>query len=171
MAPSSSISLSIIVIGGGLAGLPCAIRLAQSGHHVHVIERRKEGFAADLGGGVQLTKNSTRIIEDMGLYEELLTFSLTHRNITVRQYKNGEVIRTLAKRNPSHMVHRADVVRLFYRAAERVGVQTTLGKAVVGIDVAQTRPLVHLSDGLVLKADLVVGADGNRKYFSLSNIT
>lgn len=160
MSSSSGSPFSILVVGAGITGLAAALCLAQHGHHVHVIERRKEGFAANLGGGIQLTKNSTRIIDAMGLYEQLLDFSTTHKDVTVRKYKTGAVLRTITKRNPSHMVHRADVVRMFYRAAERLGVHITLGRAVVAIDVVGPRPVVRLDDDSTVEADLVLGADG-----------
>ena len=85
---------SINIVGAGITGLAVGPSLAQHGHDVRIIERRKEGFASGL------TVNATRIIEAMGLREQFLEISDTHPDITVRKYSTEEVMRTIQKRHP-----------------------------------------------------------------------
>ena len=47
---------SVTVVGAGITGLAVGLRLAQQGHDVRIIERRKEGFAATSVGNRTYSK-------------------------------------------------------------------------------------------------------------------
>jgi hypothetical protein len=61
--------LHVIVVGAGVGGLTCALSLARRGNVVTVLERA-EG-PAEVGAGLQLSPNATRVLIDLGLEDEL----------------------------------------------------------------------------------------------------
>lgn len=71
MPHKASTTLSIGIIGGGIGGLTASILLAQSGHNVFVFEQRDANYEGRSTGGIALTYNAVRIIEQMGLKGEL----------------------------------------------------------------------------------------------------
>lgn len=75
MSQKASTTLSICIIGGGIGGLAASILLAQSGHDVVVLERRDANYEGRSTGGISLTYNSLRVIEQMGLKDEVTSFA------------------------------------------------------------------------------------------------
>ena len=54
-----------IIIGGGIGGLACAAGLARKGIGVRLYEKSAE--FGEVGAGLQLAPNCTRILNDYGL--------------------------------------------------------------------------------------------------------
>ena len=55
----------VIVVGGGIGGLSAAFALTRKGFQVRVLERAAE--FTEVGAGLQLAPNCTRILGDYGL--------------------------------------------------------------------------------------------------------
>jgi salicylate hydroxylase len=60
---------TIAIAGGGIAGLTCALALAQNGFHVDLYEKAAE--FSELGAGIQLSPNATNILKDLGVLEDV----------------------------------------------------------------------------------------------------
>ena len=65
----TSRQISIGVIGGGIGGLTAALSLLRAGLDVHVYEQAPE--AREVGAGIQVSPNASRILERLGLAETL----------------------------------------------------------------------------------------------------
>ena len=100
MYPKALHSFSITIIGGGIGGLAASILLAQSGHRVTVLERKNASFESRSTGGVALFRNSVRILQEIGLRDNLTSIADTSHQTHVINYSTGEVIRTIDKRHP-----------------------------------------------------------------------
>src|ERR1700741_2977176 len=61
--------MGAIIFGGGIGGLPAAIALRQTGWSVQVIERADQ--FGEVGAGVQLGPNATRVLTRLGLGEKM----------------------------------------------------------------------------------------------------
>ena len=59
----------VTVIGAGIGGLTAALALSRIGRQVTLVERRT-GFT-EVGAGLQLSPNATRILGDLGLGQAL----------------------------------------------------------------------------------------------------
>lgn len=74
--------IETVVIGGGLAGLSCAIELAQNGHEVLVLEAKAIGCGASGRSGGQLwpgyEKSYSEMVEEYGADIALSAWKLTH---------------------------------------------------------------------------------------------
>ncbi len=83
-------SLKIIICGAGRGGLGAAIALAKKGHHVIVLEAASK--LNEVGAGIQIPPNSTRILQAYGLAENIREKSVRPDNINFRRYATGDVI-------------------------------------------------------------------------------
>ena len=164
----ASLTLDIIVVGCGISGLCAAFCLTQAGHRVTVVESSL--VLGEVGAGIVVGPNSSRLLQRWGLAKRLDEVSVRAEGATIRRYSTGERIGTnnwgTAESNygaPYHLVHRADLHRLLYDLVAP-HVTILLGSPVIGCNPDPVAPSVTLESGKVLKADLIVGADGLKSY-------
>ncbi|KAH7310133.1 putative salicylate hydroxylase [Rhexocercosporidium sp. MPI-PUGE-AT-0058] len=155
--------LNIIIVGAGIAGLALAGIMGSSGHTVTVLEAAPA--IGEVGAGIYCSPNLTRLLSRWGLdsYIRKYTDSLTH--IKLRRWEHGEFLGAAPLMPevekihgaPQYVIHRADLHRALMANAETVA-EVRVNSMVTDVDFE--KPCVTLSDGRVLEADLVVGADG-----------
>ncbi|KAK5173242.1 uncharacterized protein LTR77_001923 [Saxophila tyrrhenica] len=163
MAPTTT-TFTIIIIGGGIAGLAAAIALARKGHKVTVFEANTS--LSELGAGIQIQPNATRVLHHWGLQDEFRKWSNEPAVMKVLQYADSTVIGEIAHNPmqiweygyPHWQCYRPDLQRLLYDAAVAAGADVRFGQKVADVDVDQG--IVVLADGKREEADLVVAADG-----------
>lgn len=81
---------NIIICGGGLGGLGAAIALKKKGHRVTVLEGAPQ--LAEVGAGIQIPPNSSRVLASYGVYNDILKHVVWPKNIHFRRYCTGQVI-------------------------------------------------------------------------------
>ena len=139
-------SLSIAIVGAGIAGLTAATALARRGASVTVHERADA--LREVGAGLQLSPNALRVLDALDLWPRLQAVSVPSERVELRDSSARLVARLdLARYRPKdrfRLVHRARLLELLADAARDAGACILLGQ-----DIA-TPP----------QADLVVGADG-----------
>ncbi|CRG87053.1 salicylate hydroxylase [Talaromyces islandicus] len=163
-AKNGKTSLKIILVGGGLGGLATAIALKQSGHHVTVYE--KAGELSEIGAGIQVPSNSTRILIKLGLEKYLKPFVTEPEAIVIRRWQNGKVIGNTrlipdfvdSFKAPYYVVHRADFLSALHKKALDEKIEINLGHKVSGYD--PMKGDIILEDGTTHSGDLIVAADG-----------
>ena len=62
-------SVSVVVVGGGIGGLSATLSLLRAGFDVDVYERAT--VLAEVGAGVQISPNASRVLHGLGLAEPL----------------------------------------------------------------------------------------------------
>src|SRR5438270_8155567 len=138
----------VLVVGGGPSGSACAYWLAEAGHDVILVERKK--FPREKTCGDGLTPRSVRQLEDMGLAEELAGSG--HRYSGLRSHGFG---RTLELQWPAHptlpgygyVITRKDLDALVAERAAKAGAAVWDGTE--ALDPITERGLVR---GAVVKA-------------------
>ena len=139
-------SLSIAIVGAGIAGLTAATALARRGASVTVHERADA--LREVGAGLQLSPNALRVLDALDLWPRLQAVSVPSERVELRDSSARLVARLdLARYRPKdrfRLVHRARLLELLADAARDAGACILLDQ-----DIA-TPP----------QADLVVGADG-----------
>ena len=72
----------VIVVGGGIGGLSAAYALARKGLNVRVLERAKE--FGEVGAGMQIAPNCTRILHEYGLLDEAKQLGVLPESIVMK---------------------------------------------------------------------------------------
>jgi 2-polyprenyl-6-methoxyphenol hydroxylase-like FAD-dependent oxidoreductase len=157
----------VIVVGGGIGGLSAAFALTRKGLRVRVLERSAE--FGEVGAGIQIAPNCTRILSAYGLLDEAKELGVQPVNMVMKDALDGTVLTSLdlldmGRRygTPYIVIHRSDLHGLFLKACQDAGVdlrtsqQVTEYETLAGAGGARVR----LADGTVHEARLVLAADG-----------
>ena len=159
---------NVLIAGGGIAGMAAGFVAARAGWGATVFERAAQ--FSEVGAGVQLGPNVTRILQTWGLTQALNQVAAFPSGLHARSMTTGETLATLALKEaattygaPYVTLHRADLHALLSQAALNRGVQVQ-GDAVVQ-RVHQTPDVVTfdvLTQGNMQQhtAALAVAADG-----------
>ncbi|KAI0778764.1 FAD/NAD-P-binding domain-containing protein [Trametes elegans] len=157
--------IDFVIIGGGIAGLACAVALRRVGHRALVLERRDRTTVCSYGG-VRLPPNCTKILFHWGLRNALLEKSLITHTLLFTQYENGEYLGAhqwdegilKETRGLFLLTTHADLYDIMHDAAIAHGVEIRWNTQVEAIEA--DRPAVVLASGEVVTGDVLVGADG-----------
>lgn len=154
----------VAVVGGGIAGLALAVALSRAGVPCQVFEQAP--VIREVGAGVQIAPNATRLLHRFGLADELRAHAVRPEALEFRRWKDNSVlVRSVLGEEceqffgaPYYAIHRADLHRILASALPPG--QLHLGYRAVGLDETATGVDVHFADGSTANADVVVGADG-----------
>ncbi|KAI1131886.1 FAD binding domain protein [Nemania abortiva] len=157
--------LHLIVVGAGLAGLAAAISARLEGHWITVLE--KAPVLEEVGAGLQLTPNATRIFHHWGVFDELQTKAAIPSYLAVRRYDGTQLLayedhfqeKMLQRYGaPFWDIHRADLQASLVRRAISLGVVIETGCEITTVDFSQAA--VTAQDGRTFRGDVILGADG-----------
>ncbi|MBN8557027.1 MAG: FAD-dependent monooxygenase, partial [Burkholderiales bacterium] len=158
-----------LIAGGGIGGLAAALAVARAGWQVRLFERA-DAFS-EVGAGIQLGPNVTRILHGWGLEDELRAVAAFPNRLQVRCALSGAELGVLPLGEraierygaPYATIHRADMHGLLLHAVLRHGgVQLKLGERLA--ELADDGKAVRLStaSGKLVEGDALIGADGVR---------
>ena len=155
----------IALIGAGIGGLTAARALALRGFEARVFEQSDE--LKEVGAGVQVTPNSTKVLRALGLEPQLKALGYQPQSVVVRDWDDGRELRRTPMDNAEakygagyYLLHRADLLQTI--AAPLPNVTVELGARVQAVSSTPHQAVVTLSGGRQFEADLVVGCDGIR---------
>lgn len=125
----------VLIAGGGIAGMAAGFAAARAGWEARVFER--SAAFSEVGAGVQLGPNVTRILQAWGLRDALRQVAAFPAGLQARSLATGEVLATLSLKEtatrygaPYVTLHRADLHGLLMQAATHEGVQVQSDAAV-----------------------------------------
>ncbi|GLS21324.1 glutamate synthase [Labrys miyagiensis] len=159
-------SLSIAIVGAGIAGLAAASFLADAGHRPVLFERFEE--AKPLGAGLLIQPTGLAVIERLGLREEATRLGSRIERLYGRCGPDGPLIfdRRYDELLPGlhgTAMHRASLFHLLMGAALARGIALEQAADIAGVEDLTGRPI--LLDGMGRRLgpfDLVVDASGAR---------
>lgn len=157
--------MSILIAGGGIAGLTLGLTLHQIGVPFRIFEAARE--LKPMGVGINLQPNAVRELFDLGLEAELDAIGVKTRQLGFYS-KLGKTIWEEPRGTgagyawPQYSVHRGALQMMLYRAlAERAGagcIET--GARAAGFENTGGGAALLLADGRRIEGSLVVAADG-----------
>jgi salicylate hydroxylase len=121
---------------------------------------------AQVGAGIQIPSNSTRLLSRLGLDPYLEKYVTEPETISFRRWESGDVI-GLTKLIPNfretfgapyYVIHRANFHTALHERALDLGVCVKLAARVVKYD--SQAGSITLADGTSASADLIIAADG-----------
>lgn len=159
-------SAPLLVAGGGIGGMAAALVAAQAGWPVQLFERAPA--FEEVGAGVQLGPNATRILLRWGLQHPLDELAARPRRVVARSAGSGAILGSMplgadmTRRYgaPYLTVHRADLHAMLYRTAVASGAQVYAGALISGFSQDGAGVSLQLADQDDVPGAALVGADG-----------
>ena len=157
----------VAIVGAGIGGLVAALTLIQKGFAVDVYEQAPE--LRELGAGLQLSANGTRILIALGLGEAVEKISCVPEGKEVRLFNTGQTWKlfdlgetSVEKYGaPYWMAHRGDLHRILVDAVEQARPGAIrLGHKLVSFEQSADSVSMRFDNGVVATAAALVGADG-----------
>ncbi|MFT4089467.1 MAG: FAD-dependent oxidoreductase [Asticcacaulis sp.] len=154
---------SVLIVGGGIAGMSMAILLRRRGHNVEIVEIDPNWKV--YGAGITITGPTLRALKRVGVLDQVLKVGAGWSGGYVFD-KSGTLIREL---NTTPLeddipatggVMRPELHRILAETSTASGVQVRLGSSVDSIDDTGSQVEVTFIDGTRRHYDLVIGADG-----------
>ncbi|WBL76094.1 FAD-dependent monooxygenase [Bradyrhizobium xenonodulans] len=165
-----TLSRTIVIAGAGVGGLTAALALAARGLRIVVLEKAER--LEEVGAGLQLSPNASRVLVELGLTERLKLRAVTPEALCVMSARaGGEVLRmplgeaaSARAGAPYWVVHRADLQSALAGAvADHPDIDLKLGATFEDVAPhAKGLTVVHRS-GTIRRSDLasaLIGADG-----------
>lgn len=159
--------IPLLVVGGGIGGLATALAVSRKGQPVHVLEKNAE--FAELGAGIQLAPNALRVLDRLGVLDEIDQYAVYPRRLALADIQSGTEITALelgaefqATFGYRYLVmHRGDLLDILLAACRTTGLVTLqTNKEVETIIDLGDHTRVGCVDGSVYECEAMVGADG-----------
>jgi salicylate hydroxylase len=156
----------LLVAGGGIAGLAAALGARRAGWEARLVEQAPA--FSEVGAGIQLSPNATRVLREWDLLEHPLLRSCEPSRLRVRDAVDGRELGSLrlggtarAKYGAPYLtLHRADLQSALLARVEAEGVRLHPGTPLARADVEGATVQATTAEGKVLEADALAVADG-----------
>ena len=156
----------VVIAGGGIGGLAAALACARRGLPVQLLERAAQ--LSEVGAGIQIGPNVTRILQAWGLGDALAQVAAFPKRLQARDARTGQVLGSLRLGEraqvlygaPYATIHRADLQTMLHTAVQAAGVPVRLGQTVQGWRETRGGLQVNTAEGPSVQADALIGADG-----------
>jgi 2-polyprenyl-6-methoxyphenol hydroxylase-like FAD-dependent oxidoreductase len=143
------------IAGAGLAGLTAACALAQRGWRVRVHERADR--LRTTGAGIYVYENGLRVLEALGAYAAAVAGAPIAHTREVRDHRDRVISVHRWQGSRVFSIVRQRIIDALGDTARHAGAAIVFNSEAVG---ASASGELMLASGEVLRADLIIGADG-----------
>ncbi len=157
--------MKIIIVGAGIGGLVSALCLKKKGFDVEIFEQAK--VLSELGAGIQLSPNATRVLDYLDLTKDLKPFVFEPKSFKFLNYRTGKVI--LEKElgfkikrdfgSPNYDIQRADLQKVLLKKIETEKIELLTNTKVTNVGNEDNKAYIEVNEKKIW-ADIVIGADG-----------
>lgn len=156
----------ILIVGAGIGGLAATLALQRRGFPVQVFDRVPA--LAELGAGIQIAANGSRVLRALGLGDELDRIGIEAGIVDLRLWNTGERWRMQNHGDahgrygaPHYTMHRADLQEMLRQAVLRENpAAIRLGARCTGFEASAEGVTLALENGERVAGDALIGADG-----------
>src|SRR4051812_45408755 len=165
-----ALARTVVIAGAGIGGLTSALAIARQGFRVTVLEAAER--LEEIGAGIQLSPNASRILISLGLRERLAAHVVVPEELRVMNAASGRVLAraplgTAAEQRygaPFWLIHRGDLQAALRAAVEKnADISLQLGTKVENFSVGDddvTIIAAHSQRLVQEQAAALIGADG-----------
>lgn len=159
--------MHISIVGGGIGGLTAALALLRQGFDVDVFEQAPE--LREVGAGVQVSANGTRVLFALGLENEIMSIASEAGGKEIRLWNTGQAWKLFdlgplsVERYgfPYVTIHRNDLHQALATGVRRIKPDAIkLSKRCMTMEQRSDGATLTFADGSRVRTDIVVGADG-----------
>lgn len=148
---------SALIVGAGVGGLATASALRLAGVDVELLEQA--GEISEVGAGLQISPNGTRVLEALGLHPHEIGDRT--QAVELRDQSGRLVSRLDLPQTPGFFLcHRADLIAGLEGRARDLGTKIHLLQHVEKIELNGADPELVTTVGAKFSASLAIGADG-----------
>jgi salicylate hydroxylase len=157
----------ILIAGAGLGGLTAALALLKKGFDVRIYEQASD--LKEIGAGVQLAANGTRVLQELGLAPQLRRIGTELTGKQIRLWNTGQTWKLIDLGSahvekygaPYFTLHRADLHGALVDAvkAEKPDAFHLQSRA-VGFEQMDGQVTLHFEGKESVTGDVLIGADG-----------
>ncbi len=157
---------NIGIVGAGIAGLSAALALLKAGHQVSVFEKAAE--LGEVGAGLQLSGNATRVLSSLGVLDEVQRAGFLPQGLKMLHWKTGRTIARFSQNsnvnvgdNPYIHIHRVDLHAILLAAVIEISPDCIFTDAeVVSVKNNEKTASIQFNNKAEKSFDWIVGADG-----------
>ncbi|GAA3236773.1 3-hydroxybenzoate 6-hydroxylase [Pseudonocardia petroleophila] len=155
----------VLVVGGGIGGLTTALCAARRGLSVRVLEQA--ATYGEIGAGIQLAPNATRVLGRLGLLDRLRDVGVLPRRLVLAHAGTGRELTHLPLTDlprryggPYVVLHRSDLLAALLDACRAAGVALETGARAGEVTDTGGRVEVRCTDGREFAGGVLLAADG-----------
>ena len=161
----------VLVVGAGIAGLTCALALARTGRKVVLVEKRTQ--LEEVGAGLQLSPNASRLLIELGLGKALMRAACEPLSLDVVLARSGKRLARVPLQDtmrarfgaPYLVIHRADLQQILLDHVRSIGsIQLHVGRTPLHIEQDEHGVVLSVTnqqnDLEHIHGQALVGADG-----------
>ena len=159
----------LIIVGGGIGGMLSALSLLQAGFRVDLYEQAPA--FGEIGAGIMLTPNATRVLAHLGLLAALEQKALRPPASAYRRFDTAELMsesplgETIEQKYgaPYFHIHRSDLHAILTRAVSELSTDSLHnGREFTGCEQDGQYVTASFADGSKVTGDALIGCDGVR---------
>ncbi|PJI91148.1 FAD-dependent oxidoreductase [Luteimicrobium subarcticum] len=166
--PTGTTADKTLIVGGGISGLAAALALRRQGKDVTVVEQAPE--FGEIGAGLQLGPNATRILDGWGLLDQVRDVGVEPGRLVLKDAVTGDELAALDLRGsfrerygaPYVVIHRTDLHSILLEACRAAGVELATATRIAQVSQDDAGTVARADDGRVFEAAVTLGADGLR---------
>ncbi|MDE0229699.1 MAG: FAD-dependent monooxygenase [Spirochaetaceae bacterium] len=159
----------VLVVGGGIGGLTTALALSRAGHSVRLYEQAPA--FGEIGAGIMLTPNATRVLRHLGLGVALDRGGMRPPASRYRRFDDAALMGDAPLADvmesthgaPWLHIHRSDLLEALLAAVRtRGGTELHVGHRAAGCAQDGASVTVQFANGASAEDELLVACDGVR---------
>ena len=156
----------VLIAGAGIGGIVAALALTKRGVRVSLFEQAAE--LHELGAGVQISPNGSRVLRELGLESAITTIAAVPKWREMRLFNTGQSWRPFRGANPNErfgapfwLVHRGDFHQVLAAELQRLAPNAIrIGARCTSVSQDSSGVTLHLGNSEQIRGDALIGADG-----------